>query len=193
MVTVVSAFDRRDCRTVFTFLPLSRTGSLTWASLAVLLECIQSRVYSRLRHREGLSYSIWTNVRWAGDAVVVELTASTLPSGSQRALTATIEELRNLSASGIDANLFARAQLEASRQAFLTLGDAADAFEALRFMALFGDPPDDPIQAIQSVDREQCNALLRECLHPGKEIVSVCGPILEEESESLSRVIQARD
>lgn len=190
-LSVVSAFDRRDCRIAFTFRPVPHleNASLDWPTLEIVRECIRSQVFSRLRHREGLSYTVRTTLDRAGDSVVLGLEASTFPAATERTIAAALDELRQLAQSGIDEDLLARAKLTVARRLLRALNDHDDAFRVLQRMALFGDPPDDPIAAVIAVGRAPCEALLQTCLNPASPIVSVCGPILEEESETLAAAI----
>ena len=182
---VFPAFDQQDVRLVLSFPPLAiGTGDGPgWAEVRLLEEVLRMRLYTRLRSREGLTYTLGV-VAQRGDACLVpEIHTSCLPAVAPKVLISICEELRDLITAGIDEESLLKAQLQTAGRLIRQLTDPGEGYDLLSEMACFENVPADPVASLLAVSEPELTTILSRSITPDRFVFSVTGPLFEEDIE----------
>ena len=104
-----------------------------------------------------------------------------LPGDAPTAFAILNEELRRLADGALPEDAILRAQLTLVCRLVRQLGDPADAFANLRWMARFAEVPSDPVAAVMALEPAQVQAVVARCLAEKSPVFSVTGPLFEED------------
>jgi len=189
---VVPDFQKQDVEIRLSFPPAEQghEGDPGWAAAELGREIAWRRLHDRLREELGLVYRVGILDRPAGDAVVMEILTSGLPSDAPQVFEELCRGVARLAEDGFTDAELDQARLARVCRVALWWKEPVRVEGALRDLARHGPPPENPVEALMSASAEDVAGSLRAWLRPDRFAFSIVGPLLEED---LSRFAQAND
>lgn len=145
---------------------------------------MSSRLFQRIREREGLAYSVYSYSSGYTETGVFAVYAGTRPANAQRVIDMSVEELQTLAAAGINNEELERSKNHLIGQLVISMESTSSRMSRLGKNELLGVEfltLEDMIKRIDAIEIARVNDLARRICDLDRCVLSVIGPFREGE------------
>ena len=170
-------------------LPIAHPRRYAWFVLNTLMGAgMSSRLFQSIRERQGLAYSVFSELNLYRDTGCFGVYAGTAANTVDKVIASVIEEFRQLKAEGIPAEELRRAKDHIKGSLMLSLESTGSRMSNLARQFMYFDhfyTLDDMARLTEAVTAEEVLAVAEESFRPERLAVTVLGP--------LDRVVAERE
>lgn len=162
-------------------LPIAHPRRYSWFVLNTLMGGgMSSRLFQSIRERQGLAYSVFSELNLYRDTGCFGIYAGTAATTVDKVIASVIEEFRKLKADGIPAEELRRSKDHMKGSLMLSLESTGSRMSNLARQFMYFDryhSLDEMVRLTESVTAEDVLAMASESFQPEKLAVTVLGPL----------------
>ena len=162
-------------------LPIAHPRRYAWFVLNTLMGAgMSSRLFQSIRERQGLAYSVYSELSLYRDTGCFGVYAGTAGATVDKVIASVIEEFRQLKAEGIPAEELRRAKDHMKGSLMLSLESTGSRMSNLARQYMYFDrfhTMDDMVRMTESVTDEDVMTVARDAFRPENLAVTVLGPL----------------
>jgi predicted Zn-dependent peptidase len=195
----VTVVKQKDCEQVYVLVGAEGTSAsddrrYEFSVLDTILGGgMASRLFQEIREKRGLVYSVYSSHQTYRTGGLFTIAASTRPKNAAEVLGLIRAETANLAERGVTAEEVARAKEHLKGGLLLSLESTSTRMLRLGRTELVAGrtiPPSEVIAKVDAVTKEQVDAIARTLFAPGRQALTVLGPI-DERFENEVRLAQS--